>query len=738
MGRLLTFKTEREELQTTIEATDKKTLPIRAYVQIYPRVSTPEQMKNVSAEMQQDKKFALRCGWTEELIIMDTRDLGVSGRLRMEDRLAFSDMITRISEGEVKIIIAANVSRLFRDRWGKEYARFMEICFTYGVRVVIPNKTRTGIEYIYDFSKTSDVELFRRKCEESWSYIENQVGMMHAYRNELGYAGCWVGSSIPTGFMVDLREIINGEENPNYRKYIPYHPWAVHVARLTERYRELVGSINELFRELERTGFLFPPLDETFPKELYSRIPITPVYENPDDPEDKRIIKGYKIASLYGLKSILRNPANIGHHVYKGVIRYNNHPAIVPYMDFIYAFNRLFPTNLDGTPNTDYLEHASRYMKRYASEVPAFLQNHIRPFDEKTFTYCVDQVKTKSKGVLPYYTFYYRRFTSRREVYIISAPDVDSMFLARFVERLQTPVAENEFENFLDQDNAEQQAYNRRLKELQVHIDATKSLMAKLLRRLALLEEDEEVLTQRRNTRPINDEDEQEKELVHAVRHSYREHKLELARLENEYERLVSTGSQVEKRRNFKKLMRDAGEAWEEVVTREDIIELVDLFVAKVALEWLSPQFYRLTIFWKDDEWETDTVVCFKGGCPSPYWSDEEKEVIRLHYPTATGRELMQLLPHRTLSGIKWKAHTMGIRRVGKKKEGRIWDFCLLDLQQMELYGLDHNDYHWKEGSRLVTAWEIVENGNLEAGSMSRNWLCLQYPQPLPTDQDTK
>src|SRR6266571_9452247 len=148
MGKVLMLQTEREEMQGLIQTTDKTRLPLTSFVQIYPRVSTPEQKKNVSAEMQQDKKFALRCGWTDDLIIMDTRDLGVSGRVRMEDRLAFSEMIFRISQGKVKIIIAANVSRLFRDRWGKEYARFMEICYTYGVKVVIPNKTRTGIEYI--------------------------------------------------------------------------------------------------------------------------------------------------------------------------------------------------------------------------------------------------------------------------------------------------------------------------------------------------------------------------------------------------------------------------------------------------------------------------------------------------------------------------------------------------------------------------------------------------------------
>src|SRR5438874_13743520 len=116
-------------------------LLLNAYCQPYPRVSTPDQMKNMSAEMQQDKRFAILCGWPEEFIIMDTRDLGVSGRLRMEEREAFSDMIARISDPDLKrrvrTIIAANVSRLFRDRWGKEYSRFMEICFTYGVKVII-------------------------------------------------------------------------------------------------------------------------------------------------------------------------------------------------------------------------------------------------------------------------------------------------------------------------------------------------------------------------------------------------------------------------------------------------------------------------------------------------------------------------------------------------------------------------------------------------------------------------
>ncbi len=166
----------------------KVDLPTTSYVQIYPRVSRPEQKKNVSAEMQVDKRFALACSWTEELIILDDRDLGLSSQLRMEDRPAFNEMNRKIASGQVKIVIAAQVDRLFRDRWGAEYAKFMEICYTYGVKVVILNHTRTAIDFIYDFSISWHVDQFRRKCEEAWKYIEGHVYRMLGAREEAAKA----------------------------------------------------------------------------------------------------------------------------------------------------------------------------------------------------------------------------------------------------------------------------------------------------------------------------------------------------------------------------------------------------------------------------------------------------------------------------------------------------------------------------------------------------------------------
>jgi DNA invertase Pin-like site-specific DNA recombinase len=121
-------------------------LPLNYPCQIYPRVSTPEQKKNVSAEMQKDKSFAISCGWIDNghSIILDDRDLGVSGQLKMEDRPAFKALLRRIANGEIKAVIASNVDRLFRNKWGDEPGKFMEICYRYGVIVVTP-------DFVYDF-----------------------------------------------------------------------------------------------------------------------------------------------------------------------------------------------------------------------------------------------------------------------------------------------------------------------------------------------------------------------------------------------------------------------------------------------------------------------------------------------------------------------------------------------------------------------------------------------------------
>src|SRR5947208_17080500 len=128
-------------------------------------------MQSVSAEMQQDKAFVLKYRWPDDMVIIDTSDLGLSGQLRMEDRPTFNRALRLIAEGTAKTIVVARVDRLFRDRWGKEYAKFMEISYTYGVKDVTLTDDRRAIDFVYAVSISSDVDHFRRECDAAWQHI---------------------------------------------------------------------------------------------------------------------------------------------------------------------------------------------------------------------------------------------------------------------------------------------------------------------------------------------------------------------------------------------------------------------------------------------------------------------------------------------------------------------------------------------------------------------------------------
>ncbi|GHO98345.1 hypothetical protein KSF_083930 [Reticulibacter mediterranei] len=611
--------------------------------QVYPRVSTPEQKKNVSAEMQQDKSFAILCGWTEEMIIMDADDLGLSGQLKMEDRPAFVKMLRRIADGTIKTVIAAQVDRLFRDRWGAEYSKFMEICYTYGVKVVTPNPWRTGIEFIYDFSIPWHVDKFRRKCEEAWSYLENHVyGRMLAAQKELGERGFWTGGSIAIGYTIDRREKVDGKRNPDYRKYTIYEPHAEVVRWLFQRFRELNGRMNDLMREIERRPILFKAFDSNIDAELYTCYANTKVYA-----EDGETIIGYTIASTRGLGGLLSNPAYVGYWIYNNVVvSTNNHDAIVDYGVFLYAFNRLSATNLDATPNTAFLEKKQRYVKKHKADKPALLKNHIEAADEQFTIFAADVPllgeKTKGTAVV-FYGLYPRKSGVRPgSKYMIPAPDIDGFFLERFIERLQQ--AEG-FDNFLDMEKAEQEAQLKLRQDIERDIKAAEAQMAKI-------EAQAEV-------GGLTDSDLQAK-----ANARYIKLKEDVIRLRERLRELTGNKPESEKRLSYKQMMRAAGDCWDEVILPEEIPLMIDAFVKMVIIELLSPRFYTMTIHWKDPDWGIDGALCYRHGNPSLRWSKEEDELLEKHYPTTPKEELLQLIPGRTIFAMRHRASTKGIARL--------------------------------------------------------------------------
>ncbi len=629
----------------------KVDLPITSLVQIYPRVSTPEQKKNVSAEMQVDKKFALACGWAEELIIVDDRDLGLSGQLRMEDRPAFNEMNRKIANGQVKIVIAAQVDRLFRDRWGAEYAKFMEICYTYGVKVITLNHTRTAIDFIYDFSISWHVDQFRRKCEEAWKYIEGHVYRMLGAREEAAKAGRWTGHNIPIGYMPDLRERVDGKKNPHYKRWISYQP---HLERLDwayKRFRQLGGGLHDLFREINRQKDFFPPFEDRVPDIVLTHCRLLMALF--DDREEVSIEElrstGFTVQSPTGLRSILMNPFNGGMLVYKGVLlNSEDHEPATDLGTLLYAFNRLSPTNLDGTPNP-YLEEKKKvYTKRFESKMRAALYGKIEVAYPKYKVYLRDTPtndKNRRKAnpapeeVKKYYAFYDYGEPLRHLRYLVPVSEIDGCFFKHFVHTLQVA---NEFEDYLEHEQKELQQRQVDLEQIDRDIHATKAAMQRI----------EEQAANGELTNPA---------LARKANESFGLLEQELARLEGRKATIQSTTTRVERRVGYKELMKRAGDHWSEVVQPEDLPEMIDTFVEKVVWAILSPHFYTLTVHWRDPEWGVDELLCFRELHPTIQWTKEEDAILQERYPTATANELITLFPERTPLGIRKRARRLGI-----------------------------------------------------------------------------
>lgn len=633
-------------------------------------------MNNVSTEMQKDKSFALSCGWTDEQIILDDRDLGVSGQLRMEDRPAFYEMLRRIASDQIKAVVAVNVDRLFRNKWGDESGKFMEICHRYGVIVVTP-------DFVYDFQISWHIERFKRRCEEAWNYLEYHVyGRLHPAQDERGYAGFWIGGNMPLGYTLDTRERINGLRNPNYYRYIIYEPHAQVIRWIFARFQQLNGNVRSLMREIEKKAVLFPDFNET----------VDPFIVHAAYNHCTKVEGGYTIVSEKGLRMLLINRVYIGYWVYKReLISTENHPPIVDLDTFTYSYNRLSQVLLDGTPNENAQEgRGKQYRKQHFADRPAYLKECIQAKDPTVKIY-TREVNLKNK-VRMTYGFFPQGIGRVRGVtsYIIDAEGLDKVVMNRLREHLQSPENEGQFENYTSVEGEVVSEISQTLKAIDRDIEAIKALMARILEQVRL----------GKFTEP---------DLADAANESYQKAKEELERLEERKKQTALIAHEDQDRRSYKQLMKDVGEAWEEVVVPDDYPRMVYLFIKSVTLEILSPTYFSLEIKWHDPGWGIDTGVCHRGTYASPYWTEEEVAILIKHYATASRKELTELLPRRNFISIRCYLddHGINIPHKRRREEGVPYYTCLEDWKVMQQYGITE-DKRANCRSVILVTWHCL------------------------------
>jgi len=652
-------------------------LPLDHDVVEYPRVSTPKQLENVSSEMQLEEdgkltQLALRCGWKLEQIRCPKDDMALSGQMKMEDRPAFRKMLSYITSGEVKAVIAVEVDRLFRDKWGTEYSKFMEICEKYGVLVICP-------DMVYDFRDSYSVKRFRDRCVAAWEYLEYQIyGKMIGAKDFLGRTCRYSGGCIPVGYIVDQRkELSKGVLNPNYRKYVVYEPHARIMRWIFRRFKELNGRLWQLHRELLQVPFVFPEFESWVETEGFTA-----------KTNMKKVLGGYKIGST-ALEEMLCNVAYIGYWVYKGeLISSASHDPIIPSDEqeqFWYAFNRRSRINPDGTQNENYVGNppARRYIQN-GEEVPDAMLKFLVTSEDPMYLINVKPRYNKQGQRTGQYLYSFTtsvKHTGKRDhKYMLMTTEVDGMFWRLLVARLEQI---EDFETFASTEEENKVEVQAQRDEILAQIDACERTMKRLSKRLVQLS------TINEQGEEVDDDD----ELVQDIKKEHKRFSVEKRRQEERLQLLEGAKSTYASQMvTYRELILEVREKINEYTTIEERQEIADMFATKVLLNTLSPRVYKMSIHWRDTTWGQDEVVALREGNPSIWWTVDNDKLLKEHYPTATRRELMEMFPDRPVSAIYRRASTLRLKKTVEDRDSgkldMVEDLSLVDRTVMEKHGL--------------------------------------------------
>ena len=250
-----TFRPAVEDAPSSILPTE---LPTDRPVAIYYRQSTFTQVGNVSTVMQMvdlpdDMK---RRGWSEENIILIDSDAGMSGAKRIDERPGMSRLMSLIESSSIAAVACQDEDRLFRDVTQIQVNTFIEACRASRVWVITPFMTYIFHDEVHgDTHKT----IFRLKSQQAADYLKLLKTRLGGARKRLMKEGRWAGAKIPVGYMADMRQALpNGAKNPDFRRFLPFEPFAKVVREHFRIYLEAEGNLWVTMQRLRDEGISFP------------------------------------------------------------------------------------------------------------------------------------------------------------------------------------------------------------------------------------------------------------------------------------------------------------------------------------------------------------------------------------------------------------------------------------------------------------------------------------------------
>ena len=602
--------------------------PTSRPVAVYYRQSTFAQVGNISTQLQTvDMVEELkRRGWKPDDIILIDMDAGVSGTKRIDERPGMKSLFELINDTKIGTVACEDEDRLFRDVTQIQVNIFIEACRASNVTVITPSM-------VYDFANEQigafHARQFRFKCELAAEYINTFVkGKLLRAKRRLALEGRWFGGRLPPGYMFDTRKTLpDGNLNPQWRKYVPFEPYAEVVNEYFRLFLSHAGNLHATVRQIHLHGPYYPDPQTCQPPPGF-RI----VYPM------RRFNNGY-CPGMTALTHLLTNAVYIGHWMVNDVLTiHNNHPAIVPEEVFGQAFNYLSKVMLDGSPNPNYRpfsEHArplaeeNRGVERplYAGLIYWEYEGHLRRLGTSWAT---------KDGQYTYQATAPEQFDDYR--WRRAASPVDDAITTLLHDRLEATFDSDTWAETIATYSA---SYQKERKRIESQLAALERFMQGQIASLDVLSNPQ---------------------MIREVEKRYEESQIEHKRLSAELSNAAAEGERLKILSELRSTYLPAVREWDQL-PREKKRVIVQAMVDRIQAAPEGKYGLRLVIYWRDRS--SDELVLARRTPTARYWlASELDRLLALVDRQATQVEIAAEFPDRTWGYIRhrlWKTRGQGV-----------------------------------------------------------------------------
>lgn len=554
---------------------------------------------------------------------------GVSGQKRIDQREKRDLLYQDMNKGIIGTIVLAREDRLFRNKHMDQVGAFTKLAEERKIKVIVPPiSSASGDEKtrVYDFTVYRDLVAFQDKMREAYAYIEGHVKYMHWCQQNKADKGGYDGRALPPGLVV-----IGKKQD---QRIIVYEPWAEKMRNLALRAQALNWDMGKINREVAKMAFLFPEIPEE-DKERYrfrSTMRLTPGV-------------GYKPVDPQTIRDWMTNEMLIGwfqpDEDLPDVI-IDNHPAVLDYFLFAEGYAELKGYTLEGEPVENW---RGRTRIRKTRETPPDLLFHGRLLvtpDRAAFV-SVDDHRGK---------FYYYGYSRQPE----------GMVMDKFLSLPGAPFDNIVIDRLKALEKADKQMKDKVKATLeQVHGQQSEDFVSIHQQldgiRIQLTENAKKRMKTSADDPMYALLQEEANDLLDKQK-SLQAKKVKLGIVDSPEEIAELHG-----------LLGNFEEVWPkfDLAKRQRAFALL---INRIEVESVSPHWLRLSVDWLDAiSPRLDIAYLWKampsrtGNGPHGKFSEEEKEILKQHYPRSTRLEILKLLPKRTWHSIQTQAELMQVKR---------------------------------------------------------------------------